>query len=98
MRVRLAWGMQSGNRAPEETAFAPVTHGVGVDLARESVVGEEDPGACEELSIAAAAPKATGMARGDGAPADTPGTPGTPGTGEAVCPRCGGGGCIDCGA
>lgn len=60
-----------------------------VDLAAESVAGEEDPGA----SMDAPAPP---MAPGDQAPA------GTEGTGENVCPRCGGSGrigetgCPDC--
>ncbi|MFD0666242.1 hypothetical protein ACT80S_00850 [Ramlibacter sp. MAHUQ-53] len=60
-----------------------------VDLAAESVAGEEDPGAAIELPAAPMAP-------GDQAPA------GTPGTGEGVCPRCGGSGrigeteCPDC--
>ncbi|MBC5766538.1 hypothetical protein [Ramlibacter albus] len=50
-----------------------------VDLAAESVAGEEDPGASIDMSQAPMAP-------GDEAP------PGTPGTGEDVCPRCGGSG------
>jgi hypothetical protein len=47
-----------------------------VDLAAESVAGEEDPGASID----------TAMAPADQAP------PGTPGTGENVCPQCGGSG------
>ncbi len=62
-----------------------------VDLAAQSVAGEEDPGAAIDLT---AQPQP--MAPGDQAPA------GTPGTGEGVCPRCGGSGrigetaCPDC--
>ena len=52
-----------------------------VDLAVESVAGEEDPGA--SIDLAAPTPPAP-MSPGDEAPA------GTPGTGETVCPRCGG--------
>ena len=60
-----------------------------VDLAAESVAGEEDPGAAIDVP-------GTPMAPGDQAP------PGTPGTGEGLCPRCGGTGrigeteCPDC--
>ncbi len=60
-----------------------------VDLAAESVAGEEDHGASIDAP-------ATPMAPGDQAP------PGTPGTGEGLCPRCGGTGrigeteCPDC--
>lgn len=50
-----------------------------VDLAAESVAGEEDPGASIDVGEAPMAP-------GDEAP------PGTPGTGEDVCRRCGGSG------
>lgn len=52
-----------------------------VDLAAESVAGEEDPGASIDVA-ASPAP----MAPGDQAP------PGAPGTGENVCPVCGGSG------
>lgn len=64
-----------------------------VDLAAESVAGEEDPGASIDLAAPAGAP----MSLGDEAP------PGTPGTGEDICPRCGGSGklgasdCPECG-
>lgn len=54
-----------------------------VDLAAESVAGEEDPGA--SIDIAAPAQRAP-LRPGDQAPA------GTPGTGEDICPACGGGG------
>ncbi len=62
-----------------------------VDLAAQSVAGEEDPGAASDLTA-----QPLPMAPGDQAP------PGTPGTGENVCPRCGGSGrigetgCPDC--
>jgi hypothetical protein len=78
-----------------------------VDLAAESVAGEEDPGASMDIGAVAAAsnpPSGTGspqgqapMSPGDEAPA------GTPGTGEKVCPSCGGSGrkaggvCPECG-
>ncbi|HSV44758.1 MAG TPA: hypothetical protein VLJ58_03115 [Ramlibacter sp.] len=69
-----------------------------VDLATESVAGEEDPGASIDLPPSAAQPSgATPMNPADQAP------PGSPATGEAVCPRCGGSGrqgpatCPDCG-
>lgn len=58
-----------------------------VDLAAESVAGEEDPGASVDM---------VPMAPGDEAPA------GTPGSGEDVCRTCGGSGklgataCTDC--
>ncbi len=60
-----------------------------IDIAAESVAGEEDPGAAVE-------PPPQPLAPGDEAAA------GTPGTGEDVCPRCGGSGrigetqCPDC--
>lgn len=62
-----------------------------VDLAAESVAGEEDPGASIDMAMdsgnAEQAPTARPpMSPGDEAPA------GTPGTGENVCPRCGGSG------
>jgi hypothetical protein len=80
-----------------------------VDLAAESVAGEEDPGAAIDLPAPAvrqagasgqpggqpAAPAAP-MAPGDEA------APGTPGTGEDLCRTCGGDGqlnggpCPDC--
>lgn len=70
-----------------------------VDLAAESVAGEEDPGASIDLALSpdrsdqpagggaeqVPTPQAP-MSPGDEAPA------GTPGTGEDVCPRCGGSG------
>lgn len=67
-------------RAPDSPA---------VDIAEQSVAGEEDPGASIDV-------QPTPMAPGDQAPA------GTPGTGEDVCARCGGSGrigeteCPDC--
>jgi hypothetical protein len=85
-----------------------------VDLASESVAGEEDPGASADLSLdppAGAGTSGQPAGRGDagsnsaGKPVDklasSPGDeapPGTPGTGEAVCPECGGTGRIDSGA
>lgn len=70
-----------------------------VDLAAESVAGEEDPGASIDMAVAPGRsdqPAGVGasqppgpqapMAPGDEAP------PGTPGTGENVCPECGGSG------
>lgn len=64
-----------------------------VDLAAESVAGEEDPGASIDVALVpGAGGKAqpgnaqAGMAPGDEAPA------GTPGTGEKPCPACGGSG------
>lgn len=47
-----------------------------VDLAAESVAGEEDPGASIDTAMA---------------PADQA-APGAPGAGENVCPQCGGSG------
>jgi hypothetical protein len=78
---------------------APTPSPKPVDLARESVAGEEDPGASIDVSTpppkeGAASPSAA--APGDEAP------PGTPGSGEGLCPRCGGSGrlgagpCPDC--
>jgi hypothetical protein len=53
----------------------------------ESVAGEEDPGACNDLATPAAVPLTSpGLAPGDEAAA------GTPGTGDDVCPICGGSG------
>ena len=74
-----------------------------VDL-RESVAGEEDPGASVEMSAGAASPGRSDQPagqRGDqpsGAqPPMSPGDEaplGTPGTGEDICPRCGGTGML----
>jgi DnaJ-class molecular chaperone len=63
-----------------------------IDL-KESVAGEEDPGASLDVAVADEA----GMKPGDQAP------PGSPSAGENVCARCGGSGrlgasdCPDCG-
>jgi hypothetical protein len=66
-----------------------------IDLARESVAGEEDPGASLDMpdsSPAASAGRtrpfasAAAINPGDEAPA------GTPGTGETLCRACGGSG------
>lgn len=85
-----------------------------VDLASESVAGEEDPGASADLSLDPPA----GAGRSDRPAGDGGGNstekrpsgdtqaahrgdeapPGTPGTGEAVCPECGGTGRIASGA
>lgn len=80
-----------------------------VDLAAESVAGEEDPGAWVEAAALPGNSERPGggtaqpvgpqapMSGGDEAP------PGTPGTGEKVCPVCGGSGrkaggiCPECG-
>jgi hypothetical protein len=71
----------------------------GVNLASESVAGEEDPGASLDMSMGASTPGSDGSAApgpiseppaplhpGDEAPA------GTPGTGEGICRECGGSG------
>ena len=67
----------------------------GVDLASESVAGEEDPGASLDMSVGSSSPgSGTGpvseppatLNPGDEAPA------GTPGTGENICRECGGSG------
>lgn len=60
-----------------------------VDLAAESVAGEEDPGASIDLAAAASPPP---TAPGDEAPA------GAPGTGEDLCRACGGTGMLNGGA
>lgn len=76
---------RTNTTAPAHTA----ANTPAIDLAAESVAGEEDPGASIELPAPSLAP-------GDQA------APGTPGTGEDVCPRCGGSGrigeaaCPDC--
>jgi hypothetical protein len=60
-----------------------------VDIAGESVAGEEDPGASIDMTMGAMSPADEAM-------------PGTPGTGEDVCRTCGGtgqlngGACPDC--
>ena len=65
-----------------------------IDL-KQSVAGEEDPGASLDLAVVDDAQAQ--MKPGDQAP------PGAPATGENVCPRCGGSGrlgasdCPDCG-
>lgn len=65
-----------------------------IDL-KQSVAGEEDPGASLDVAVAEAAGASTKP--GDQAPR------GAPGTGENVCLRCGGSGrlgasdCPDCG-
>lgn len=81
-----------------------------VDLAAESVAGEEDPGAWIEstaLPQASGSPGDTGTAQPVGPQAPMSGgdeaPPGTPGTGEKACPACGGSGrsatgaCPECG-
>lgn len=75
---------------PAQAAASPQP----VDLADQSVAGEEDPGACDDLAAA--------QGRRDMAPGDQAST-GTEGTGEGICPRCGGSGrlegnqpCPDC--
>lgn len=55
-----------------------------VDIARESVAGEEDPGAALDMEATPPPPSDPGD--------ETP--PGAPDTGETVCPRCGGSGRI----
>jgi hypothetical protein len=86
------------------TASAP---GCCVDLAAESVAGEEDPGA--SIDLAASDTRASSATAGDqpgvAAPPMSPGDEapvGTPGTGEDLCRTCGGSGllngstCPDC--
>lgn len=71
---------------------APSSAPKPVDLARESVAGEEDPGASVDQSVPPpreGAPVASAPVPGDEAP------PGTPGSGEGLCPRCGGSGRVD---
>lgn len=74
---------------PHPQAPATPSAAAPVDMATESVAGEEDPGASIDIP-------GTPMAPGDQAPE------GTPGTGEGICPRCGGTGrigetgCPDC--
>lgn len=74
-----------------------------VDLAEESVAGEEDPGASIDMSAAATrSPGASDQPAGaEGARASAPTAPmspgdeapaGTPGTGEDLCRTCGGDG------
>ncbi len=67
------------------TPHRPTHPPAPVDLARESVAGEEDPGASLDQALT---PTPPAPAPGDEAP------PGTPGSGEDVCPRCGGSGRI----
>jgi hypothetical protein len=71
--------------------------GQGVNLASESVAGEEDPGASLDMSVGSSFPgrdprpvsePPVVLNPGDEAPA------GTPGTGEGICRECGGSGCI----
>jgi hypothetical protein len=66
-----------------------------INLASESVAGEEDPGASLDLPSAPAATAAKAQAAPPGAGAMNPGDEapeGTPGTGENVCRECGGSG------
>jgi hypothetical protein len=74
-----------------------------VDLAEESVAGEEDPGASIDMGVASRkSPGASDQpagAQGARASAPTPpmspgdeAPPGTPGTGEDLCRTCGGDG------
>lgn len=73
-----------------------------VNLASESVAGEEDPGASMDMDTssgsgnAAASGAVPVKAAGSGAanPGDEA-APGTPGTGENICRECGGSGRID---
>jgi len=80
-----------------------------VDLADESVAGEEDPGASIDLAVASAKspgasdqPAGASGARAAGpTPPMAPGdeaVPGTPGTGEDLCRACGGSGMLNGGA
>jgi hypothetical protein len=81
-----------------------------VDLADQSVAGEEDPGASIDLAMASAnpSPGASDQPAGaQGARATSPSTPmapgdeapaGTPGTGEDLCRACGGSGMLNGGA
>ncbi|MDB5730564.1 MAG: hypothetical protein JWQ03_459, partial [Variovorax sp.] len=59
---------------------APSSQPQPVDLSTQSVAGEEDPGAVDNLPPAHAGDEAS---------------PGTPGTGEGLCRRCGGSGRVD---
>lgn len=73
----------------------------GVNLASESVAGEEDPGASLDMAVGTNIPgSGTGNAAGSNPiseppPSMNPGDeapPGTPGTGEGICRECGGSG------
>ncbi len=91
--------MQADDRAAKAMPSAPGSRPEGADLTGESVAGEEDPGACNDLAAAApAVPEAQEAPQAPGVPDMAPGDeapPGTPGTGEDVCPRCGGSGRSD---
>lgn len=74
-------------------ATRPEAQARPVDLAGESVAGEEDPGASIDMALVPGTPGTArtagvqpGMAPGDEAPA------GSAGTGQKPCPSCGGSG------
>lgn len=86
------------------TGSAPPEPGQDVNLASESVAGEEDPGASLDMAAGANAPGSGGSSGAGGtgggpvsqpSPAMNPGDEapaGTPGTGENLCRECGGSG------
>lgn len=99
--------LASAGSGPDPGPEAAPSSRQDVNLASESVAGEEDPGASLDMAVRGGAPGAgSGRSGAAGAVSPTPAplnpgdeaAPGTPGTGENLCRECGGSGHLAGGA